>query len=61
MKIKRELKMKSLALSGTAVFCVVVLIASLVIVHLAEAQLNVTPKTEKPRSIITSDGEIDDE
>ncbi len=51
----------SMKLSKTSVFFVAVSIASLAIVQLAEAQLKATPKTEKPRSIITSDGEIDDE
>ena len=49
--------MKSLTALKAAVLCMAVFIGCFAIVQRAEA----VPKTEKPRSIITSDGEIDDE
>jgi len=54
---------KGLNLSGAAVFCAAVLIASLEMVHPAEAQLKALPKTEKHRVIALTDigGDPDDQ
>ncbi|MBN1482890.1 DUF1593 domain-containing protein [candidate division KSB1 bacterium] len=53
--------MKSLTISKIAFFYMAVLIGCLALIQCTEAQLKAGTKTEKPRSIITSDGEIDDE